>query len=91
MEAFQKVDVLEKLVEIFQQTNSSESISGEISLLRQQCAEFIAEERLRRTKSDYDIVVRTCEFPRAKLRPSLYVALMSNVRRVKCNSNNIDN
>ncbi len=53
--------------------------------------QFIAEERLRRTKSDCDIVVRTCEFPRAKLRPSLYVALMSNVCRVKCNSNNIDN
>ena len=74
-----KVDVLKR------------NISGEISLLRQQYAQFIAEERLRRTKSDGDIVVRTCEFPRAKLRPSLYVAevaLMSNVRRVKCNSNN---
>ncbi len=83
--------VLTTVCEIFQQANSRENISGEISLLRQQCAQFIAEERLRYTKSDGDIVVRMCEFPRAKLRPSLYVALMSNVRRVKCNSNNIDN
>jgi hypothetical protein len=33
MEAFKKVDVLRKLVEIFQQTNLSEHISGELSLL----------------------------------------------------------
>ncbi len=70
MEAFQKVDVLEKLVEIFQQTNSSESISGEIALLRQQCAEFIAEERLRRAKPDGDIVVRTCEFSKLQFPKS---------------------
>jgi hypothetical protein len=35
-----KVDVLRKLVEIFQQANLSEHISGELSLLRQQCDEF---------------------------------------------------
>ena len=51
MEAFKKVDVLRKLVEIFQQANLSEHISGELSLLRQQCDEFITEERLRRIKS----------------------------------------
>ena len=50
MEAFKKVDVLRKLVEIFQQANLSEHISGELSLLRQQCDEFITEERLRRIK-----------------------------------------
>ena len=48
------------------------------------------------TKSDGDIVdswyerasFQSYSFPRAKLRPSLYVALVSNFRRVKCNSSN---
>ncbi len=44
--------------EIFQQANSIESILGEISLLRQQCAQFIAEKRLRRTKSDGTSYIR---------------------------------
>ena len=56
MEAFKKVDVLRKLVEIFQQASLSEHISGELSLLRQQCDEFITEERLRRITSTGDIV-----------------------------------
>ena len=62
MEAFKKVDVLRKLVEIFQQASLSEHISGELSLLRQQCDEFITEERLRRITSTGDIVLQTCEF-----------------------------
>jgi hypothetical protein len=37
MEAFKKFDVLGKLVEIFQQANLGEHISGELSLSRQQC------------------------------------------------------
>jgi hypothetical protein len=58
MEAFKKVDVLRKLVEIFQQASLSEHISGELSLLRQQCDEFITEERLRRITSTGDIVLQ---------------------------------
>ena len=51
-----------KLVEIFQQANSSKSILGKVSLSRQQCAQFIVEERLHHTKSDGNIVVLTREF-----------------------------
>ena len=58
MEAFKKVDVLRKLVEIFQQASLSEHISEELSLLRQQCDEFITEERLRRITSTGDIVLQ---------------------------------
>ena len=71
MQAFEKVDVLRKLVEIFQrQTLSSENMSEELSPLRQQCAKFIAEERLRRTKSDDDILLRTCEFSKPQFPKS---------------------
>ena len=75
MEAFKKVDVLRKLVEIFQQASLSEHISGELSLLRQQCDEFITEERLRRITSTGDIVLQTCElsklqFPKSQIERS---------------------
>ena len=71
MEAFKKVDVLRKLVEIFQQANLSEHISGELSLLRhEQCDEFITEERLRRIKSTGDIVLRTREFSKLQFPKS---------------------
>ena len=78
MEAFKKVDVLRKLVEIFQQASKlslSEHISGELSLLRQQCDEFITEERLRRITSTGDIMLQTCElsklqFPKSQIERS---------------------
>lgn len=72
MEAFKKIDVLRKLVEIFQKgdANSSEDISAELSLLREQCAEFITEERLRRIKSTGDILLRMCEFSKIQFPKS---------------------
>jgi hypothetical protein len=70
METFKKVDVLGKLVEIFQQANLSKHISGELSLLRQQCDEFITEERLHRIKSTGDIVLRMCKFSKLQFPKS---------------------
>jgi hypothetical protein len=70
MEAFKKVDVLRKLVQMFQQPNLSEHLSGELSLLRQQCDGFVAEERLRRIKSTGDIVLRTCKFSKLQFPKS---------------------
>ena len=61
METF-TVNVLRKLVEIFQRESLSKSISGELSLLRQECDGFITKERLRRIKSTDDILLRTCKF-----------------------------
>ena len=58
------------LFKSFNKQTQTKVYQGEISLLRQQCAQFIAEERLRRTKSDGDIVVRTCEFSKLQFPKS---------------------
>ena len=65
MAALRKVDVLKQLVEIFefQRVKKSEIVSREMLLLRQQCQNFIADEKLRIEKSGMETIsVRTCEF-----------------------------
>jgi hypothetical protein len=66
MEAFKKVDVLRKLVEIVQQANLREHISGELSLLRQQCDEFITEERLHHRGCKFSKL----QFPKSQIERS---------------------
>jgi hypothetical protein len=82
MEAFEKVDVLKKLVEIFQKLNQGEDISGELSLLRQQCDKykFITEGKLRRIKSTGDIVLRVCEFSKLQFPKSQIERSGPNIR-----------
>ena len=74
MEAFEKVDVLKKLVEIFQKLNQGEDISGKLSLLRQQCDKFITEGKLRRAASAN---FPNCSSPRVKLKDLGLVSLLS--------------
>ena len=80
MEAFEKVDVLKKLVEIFQKLNQGEDISGKLSLLRQQCDKFITEGKLRRIKSTGDIVLRVCEFSKLQFPKSQIERSGPNIR-----------
>ena len=81
MAALRKVDVLKQLVEIFefQRVNKSDNVSTtrEMLLLRQQCQNFIADEKMRLEKCDTKetISVRTCElsklqFPQSQLERS---------------------
>ncbi|XP_046853247.1 uncharacterized protein LOC124448268 [Xenia sp. Carnegie-2017] len=70
METSKKIDVLEKLVQTFQQENACEIISGELSNLRQHCVKIINEERLRRINSTGDIMLRTCSFSKLQFPES---------------------
>ena len=75
MAALRKVDILKQLVEIFefQHINKSEndSTTREMLLLRQQCQNFIAHEKMRLEKSGMETIsVRTCEFSRLQFPQS---------------------
>ena len=74
MAALRKVDVLKQLAEIFefQRVNKSEndSTTREMLLLRQQCQNFIADEKMRLEKSGMEISVRTCEFSKLQFLQS---------------------
>ena len=54
-------------------------MSEELSPLRQQCAKFIAEERLHHTKSDGDILLQTCKFSKLQFPKSQIERSGSNV------------
>ena len=65
--------VLEQLVEIFefQRVKKSEIISREMLLLRQQCQNFIADEKIRLAKSGMETIpARTCEFSKLQFPQS---------------------
>ena len=88
MAAFRTVDdVLKQLVEIFEfrHAKTSENISEEMLLLRQQCQKFIADEKMRLVKSGIEnIVVRKCEFsklqfPKSQLERSAQARIQEKI------------